>query len=85
MRIRSRNGFDARVAARFVSAYDWAAGTFFGDIPASQTVDISAGYQVSGWLRIHAIGTNILDQKRYQVYGGSVLGRRVIAGVTATF
>jgi iron complex outermembrane receptor protein len=82
---RGRNGFDARVAARFVSKYDWAAGTFFGTIPSSQTVDVSAGYQVTGWLRVHAIGTNVLDQKRYQVYGGSVLGRRLLAGVTANF
>lgn len=82
---RGRNGFDARVAARFVSSYDWAAGTFFGSIPSSETVDLSAGYQLNGWLRIHAIGTNIFDQKRYQVYGGSVLGRRVLAGVTANF
>ena len=82
---RGRNGLDARIAARFVSEYDWAAGTFFGTIPSSKTVDVSAGYQLAGWLRIHAIGTNVFDQKRYQVYGGSVLGRRVLAGVTATF
>jgi hypothetical protein len=48
-------------------------------------VDVSAGYQVNGWLRIHAVSTNVFDQKRYQVYGGSVLGRRLLAGVTATF
>lgn len=82
---RGRNGFDARIAARMVSAYDWAAGTFFGEIPSHQSIDLSAGYQVNGWLRIHAIGTNIFDQRRYQVYGGSVIGRRVLAGVTATF
>jgi outer membrane receptor protein involved in Fe transport len=82
---RGVNGLDFRVAARFVSAYDWAAGTFFGEIPSSETLDVSAGYQVTHWLRIHAIGTNIFDQRRYQVYGGSVLGRRVLAGVTATF
>jgi outer membrane receptor protein involved in Fe transport len=82
---RGRNGFDARVAARLVSSYDWAAGTFFGSIPSSETVDVSAGYQVNGWLRVHAVSTNVFDQKRYQVYGGSVLGRRLLAGVTATF
>jgi iron complex outermembrane receptor protein len=82
---RSRAGLDFRIAARFVSAYDWAAGTFFGDIPSSETLDVSAGYQVADWLRLHAVGTNVFDQRRYQVYGGSVIGRRVLAGVTATF
>jgi hypothetical protein len=36
-------------------------------------------------LRIHAIATNVFDQQRFHLYGGSVLGRRVIAGATATF
>jgi outer membrane receptor for ferrienterochelin and colicins len=82
---RGDNGIDLRVAARFVSSYDWAAGTFVGTIPSSETVDVSAGYQVNGWLRVHAVATNVFDQQRYQVYGGSVIGRRMIAGVTATF
>jgi outer membrane receptor protein involved in Fe transport len=79
------NGFDARIAGRFVSSYDWTAGVFFGEIPSSETVDVSVGYQVNQRVRLHAVSTNIFDQQVYQVYGGSVLGRRIIAGVTATF
>lgn len=82
---RGRNGLDFRVAARFVSSYDWAAGTFFGEVPSSESLDVSAGYQLTDWLRVHAVGTNIFDQRRYQVYGGSVIGRRILAGVTANF
>lgn len=82
---RGRNGFDFRVAARFVSSYDWAAGTFFGKVPSTETLDLSVGYQINQWIRVHAVGTNIFDQQRYQVYGGSVIGRRLLAGVTATF
>lgn len=82
---RGRQGLDVRVAMRFVSAYDWAAGSFFGEIPSSETVDLSVGYQVNGWFRVHGVATNLLDQKRYQIYGGSVLGRRMLAGVTAIF
>jgi hypothetical protein len=35
--------------------------------------------------RVFAVGTNIFDQQRYQLFGGSVIGRRVLGGVTATF
>jgi len=82
---RSRWGLDARLGLRVVSAYDWAAGTFAGRIPPSQTVDASAGYIVSGNVRLHAVVTNLFDQKRYYFYGGSVIGRRLLAGMTAHF
>lgn len=73
------------MSARFVAKYDWAAGVLAGPVPASQTVNVTAGYQVSPRYRVFVNGTNVLDQKRYQLYGGSVLGRRVMGGVTAQF
>ncbi len=80
-----RNGLDASVSARFVAKYDWAAGVLAGTVPASQTINATAGYQISPRYRVFVNGTNVLDQKRYQLYGGSVLGRRVMGGVTAQF
>jgi iron complex outermembrane receptor protein len=82
---RSRWGFDARAWMRIVSGYDWAAGTFAGRVPPSQTLDASAGYIVNGNLRLHAVVTNLFDQQRYYFYGGSVNGRRILAGATAYF
>ena len=80
-----RQGFDARVSAKFVAAYDWAAGAFVGKIPSSQTVDVSVGYQINPYARIHALATNVFDQQRYHIFGGSVIGRRVLGGITVTF
>ena len=78
----ARHGLDARLSARLVGSYDWASGIFAGRIPSSQTIDASLGYQVSPVLRVHAIATNLLDQKRYQIFGGSVIGRRILGGLT---
>ena len=80
-----RNGFDASVSARFVAAYQWAAGVFFGKIPAAQTINASAGYQISPRYRVYMTGTNILNQARYQLFGGSVITRRVLGGISAAF
>ena len=80
-----RNHFDASVSARFVAAYDWAAGVFAGKVPASQTINATAGYQFSPRYRVFATGTNILNQQRYQLYGGSVITRRVLGGISAAF
>ncbi len=78
-------GLDASVTARFSDAYDWAAGVYAGKIPSSQMVDINLGYRLNNYVRLFAVGTNVLDQKRFSLYGGSVNGRRVLGGVTATF
>ncbi|HEU5262637.1 MAG TPA: TonB-dependent receptor, partial [Gemmatimonadales bacterium] len=78
-------GLDLGVTVRRQTAFDWAAGVFSGVVDWSQTVNLNAGYQVNNNLRVHAIATNVLDQKRFHIYGGSVIGRRVIAGLTTTF
>lgn len=79
------NGIDASLSARFVAAYDWAAGVFVGPIPSSQTVNATLGYQVTPRYRAFLNGTDIFNQLRYQIYGGSVIGRRVLAGLSAAF
>lgn len=80
-----REGLDIGVDARLVAGYPWAIGVWRGFIPASQTVNLTAGYRVSTLLRVHALATNVFDEPRFQIYGGSVIGRRVLVGVTATF
>ena len=78
-------GFDANVSLRLVDGYEWAAGIFSGYVPSSEFLNVGAGYRVNNNLRIHATATNVLDQKRFQMYGGSVIGRRVLGGLTANF
>jgi outer membrane receptor protein involved in Fe transport len=78
-------GFDANVSVRLVDGYQWAAGVFQGYVPSSEFVNLSAGYRLNNNLRIHGTATNVFDQKRFQLYGGSVIGRRVLGGLTANF
>jgi len=80
-----RQGIDVGVDARIVSGYHWTTGLWDGDIPASQMVNLSAGYGINPHLRVFANATNLFDQHHFEVYGGSVIGRRVLAGVTSTF
>lgn len=78
-------GLDLGIMLRRQTAFNWAAGVFSGVVDWSQTLNVNAGYRVGNNLRVHAVATNVLDQKRFHLYGGSVIGRRVIGGVTATF
>ena len=78
-------GLDANVTLRMVDGYAWSAGVFQGYVPSSEFVNVSAGYRINNYFRVHATATNLLDQDRFQLYGGSVIGRRVLGGITATF
>ena len=78
-----QQGVDANVTVRLVDGYQWAAGVFQGYVPSNEFVNVSAGYRVNNYFRIHATATNLFDQKRFQLYGGSVIGRRVLGGITA--
>jgi outer membrane receptor protein involved in Fe transport len=80
-----RQGIAFGVDARIVSGYHWRSGIWDGDIPASQIVNLNAGYRIGPHLRVYADVTDVFDQRRFQVYGGAVIGRRVLAGVTSTF
>src|SRR5256884_594670 len=80
-----RRGIDIGVAARIVSRYHWTTGIGDGDIRASEMVALNGVYRLNPHLRAYAAATNLFDQHRFQVYGGSVIGRRVLAGVTSTF
>ena len=80
-----RQGIDVGVDARIVSGCHWMTGVWDGDIPASQIVNLNAGYRLNPHLRVYANATNLFDQQRFQVYGGSVISRRVLAGMTSTF
>jgi iron complex outermembrane receptor protein len=78
-------GFDGNVTLRLVDGYQWAAGVFSGYVPSSEFLNLSAGYRINNYVRIHATATNLFDQQRFQMYGGSVIGRRILGGVTANF
>ncbi len=80
-----QEGFDGNVTLRLVDGFQWAAGIFTGYVPASEFLNVSAGYRVNNYFRVHATATNVFDQERFQMYGGSVIGRRILGGVTANF
>jgi len=78
-------GLEVGVRARFVDGHQWVTGVFAGSVPSMQTIDANASYRINNYVRVNLIATNVLDQQRYQMWGGSIIGRRVLGGVTATF
>lgn len=85
MSYAGRGGLDVAADGRFVEAFDWSAGVFKGRIPSSQTFDLRVGYRLGDHVRVHSVASNVFDQKRFHLYGGSVIGRRIVAGATLAF
>ncbi|MEI2719830.1 MAG: TonB-dependent receptor [Gemmatimonadales bacterium] len=81
----ARNGINASLSSRFVASYDWAAGVFVGRVPAQQQINATIGFDTGEGYRLFANGVNILDQQRYQMFGGAVIGRRVLFGISTLF
>jgi iron complex outermembrane receptor protein len=79
------HGLDAEISVVMAGAFDFRDNLFHGRVPSRQTVNLAAGYQASDLIRIHGVATNLLDQRRFHAYGASVIGRRILAGVTLTF
>jgi outer membrane cobalamin receptor len=66
-----------------VEGYDWASGIYQGRVPTRATVDVAMGYRITPFLSVQGTVTNLLDQRRYHIFGGSVIGRRALIGMTA--
>jgi iron complex outermembrane receptor protein len=84
IRYTNPNGFDAEFSGRSIQAFDWAAGVFVGRIPEYHLFNLSAGYQITHRYRAGLTVTNLFDRQAYQIFGGSIVGRQLIASITVT-
>jgi len=70
---------------RAVKGYAWAAGVYTGYIEPNITLDANVGYDLNNNFKVFVNANNVLDNRKFEIYGGSVNGRRVLGGVTARF
>jgi outer membrane receptor for ferrienterochelin and colicins len=82
---QSTDNYDVAVKIKYIPSYFWSAGVFSGHIPAYALVNLSAGYQVNDQMNLNLNISNILDRRHYQIFGGSLLGRRSTLSVTYSF
>lgn len=77
--------FTASTNVRAVRGYSWAAGVFAGFIEPNVSFGADLAYDVNNNFKVFMTGTNVFDSKKFEIYGGSVNGRRILGGVTARF
>lgn len=79
------DGIDLAINARNVQPFNWSAGVFAGRIPAYTLVNISGGWRINDNYRVGVTVSNAFDNRVYQLFGGSIIGRQAILSLTATF
>lgn len=84
IRYTNSSGFSAEFSGRSVQSFDWAAGVFAGRIPEYHLFNLSAGYQITQRYRAGLTVTNLFDRQSYQIFGGSIVGRQLIASISVT-
>lgn len=90
-------GHDVSLHVRHVPPFPWAAGVFrtirinaqgaeeVFDVPGYTVLNLAGSYRISANLLATLNVSNLLDRKHYQIFGGSLLRRRAVVGMTATF
>lgn len=78
-------GIDFGITLKYVEGYEWAAGVFQGKIPEYTLVNLAGGYKVNRSVRLGLTITNLLDNGHYEIFGGSLIGRRALGSVTVEF
>jgi outer membrane receptor protein involved in Fe transport len=81
----TRDGFTGGVSVKYVPGFDWAAGIFKGPVPAYTLLNLDASYRLTSQVELGVNVTNLLDRGHYQLFGGSLLQRRLVAGLTVRF
>jgi len=74
----SGRGVRARVGVRWEDGFRFRSGTWVGDLPSSRSVDVNLTYPLGHRLAATLAGTNVLDEQRVHLMGGSLIGRRVL-------
>ncbi len=77
------SGHDVSIKLKYVPTFDWAAGIFRGKIPAYTLVNLGANYRLTNSVNLNLNVSNLLDRRHYQIFGGSMLGRRAILTASA--
>jgi len=73
------DGLRLRIGWRFEDAFRYRSGTWEAPLPSTHAFDINATYPLRNALSIGLTATDLLDEQRIHMLGGSVIGRRVLA------
>lgn len=78
------NQFDVSASFRYVDGFTWLAGDFKGYVPSYSLVHLNGGVQATDNIRVGANIYNLLNNKHYEILGGTLMPRMVTVNASFT-
>ncbi len=78
-------GHEVNLSMKYVPGFEWAAGIYRGPIKPYTLVNLTGTVVLSPMFSANLNVSNLLDKQHYQIFGGSLLGRRAMVTLTAGF
>ena len=78
----ARKRLDASISMRWVDAFRWVGGQNVGDVESYTTADVHANYALDEHWKVGINIANVFDEEHWELWAGSLIGRRALAHVT---
>ncbi len=75
---QNRGGLRARLGFHYDDRFQFRSGQWAGPVPASQSFDADVSRPLGTHWTLGLTGSNVLDERRFHLYGGSIVGRRIL-------
>jgi len=70
--------------ARYVDAFRWSSGIYYGQINAYTIFDLHSGYEINDNLKINLTINNVLNHKHTEIMGGPAIGQMIVLRLQAS-
>ena len=70
---------DASMRYRWVDDFPWRAGLFVGHVKSYSLLDFTANYHLKNGFALGLNISNLLNNEHYEIFGGDLLRRNVVA------
>jgi outer membrane receptor protein involved in Fe transport len=78
----TRDRTSASLRYRWVDAFQWASGVYVGPVPAYGVADLNVRFKASPRWELGVNVANLFDNRHYEMFGGDLLGRRLLVHPT---
>jgi outer membrane receptor protein involved in Fe transport len=70
---------DASILYRWVDEFPWGCGIFVGPVGSYGLVNVIANYHLTNGFSLGLNISNLLNDKHYELFGGDILARNIVA------
>jgi len=77
--------FGASLHFKHVTSFDWSSGIFQGAVPDYDLIDLTSFYRFNDYFKVNLMVSNASEEEHFEVFGGSVIGRRMMLGLNINF